>query len=467
MAIRCSSTCRQRSICSRRFLTFRRVSSRSPTIRSARPHMSSLNSFEPSGIARAAQPHRRPVRPRRGAAPRPEQVLITNGAQQSITLALALLVGPDDVVLTEHTTWPGLADTVRRLGGRLHGIRMDDARHRRRGSRGGHRRLRPALIAVNPHHHNPTGTRLSARTAAHARRHRRRLRDTRSSRIGSPPPLAFDGVVAPPMASLRPDANVFVIDSLSKTAWAGLRIGWVRADQQAIHELRSLKALSDLMPPMPSQLLALPVLDELDEIIADRVVSCATAPRCSSISSTIGCPTGSSRQFAVACRCGHACPTGQPLRSPASPPGSASPWPVVASSPRHRRSTTTSGFRSPRPRSASRRRQASRPGVGGVHDGADRRRRGATRRGVRTMMDAGMKYVDQPTVRSRQRSRLPPRQCGGSSADIKVPARFSSEFQGATWLHPADCVRCGRQLPRSQQAPGHRRMGDDIDDRRV
>jgi DNA-binding transcriptional MocR family regulator len=85
-------------------------------------------------------------------------------------------------------------------------------------------------------------------------------------------PLAFDGVVAPSLAELRPDANSFVVDSLSKTAWAGLRIGWVRADHQAIHELRSLKALTDLMPPMPSQLLALSVVDELDEIIADRVV---------------------------------------------------------------------------------------------------------------------------------------------------------------------------------------------------
>jgi DNA-binding transcriptional MocR family regulator len=207
---------------------------------------------------------------RDGLATSAEQIIITNGAQQSIALAATLLVGPDDVVLTEHTTWPGLADTVRRLGGRLHGIRMDDHGIDVECLAAAVERLRPSLIALNPHHHNPTGTRLSP--------DRRRALADLAADYGIPliedrvaAPLAFDGVVAPPLAQLRPDANAFVIDSLSKTAWAGLRIGWVRADHQAIHELRSLKALTDMMPPMPSQLLALTVVDELDEIIAERI----------------------------------------------------------------------------------------------------------------------------------------------------------------------------------------------------
>ena len=233
------------------------------------PHLGSLGAVEPCGLP-ALRSLLAERYTRQGLPTSTEQIIVTTGAQQAISLTLALLVGPDDVVLTEYTTWPGLADTVRRLGGRVHGIRMDEHGIDVGALAAAIDRLRPALIALNPHHHNPTGSRLSnerRRTvAALAADYAIPLIEDRVAAT-----LAFDGVVPEPLVVLRPDVNAFVIDSVSKTAWAGLRVGWVRADQQAIHELRSMKTLNDMTTAIPSQLIALSVLDELDDIIADRV----------------------------------------------------------------------------------------------------------------------------------------------------------------------------------------------------
>src|SRR3546814_15734134 len=88
-----------------------------------------------------------------GLATSPEQSVVTAGAQQGIDLLTMLLVRPGEVVLAEQTSWPGLADMVKRAGGRVIGVPMDEhgvlvdelAAHVER--------FRPAFIGLNPHHH--------------------------------------------------------------------------------------------------------------------------------------------------------------------------------------------------------------------------------------------------------------------------------------------------------------------------
>jgi len=179
-------------------------------------------------------------------------------------------------VLTEAVTWPGLADSVRRRGGRVHGITigaegldLDELEAAIAG-------LRPVLVAVNPHHHNPTGTRMPV-----AGRHR--IADL-SAEYGVPvledrvlAHISFDAVVPPTLASLRPDAPIMVVDSLSKWSWSGLRIGWLRADPVMIRRLRSARQLVDVSTSVPGQLLSLDLMDQARELRREVSATHATA----------------------------------------------------------------------------------------------------------------------------------------------------------------------------------------------
>ncbi|MFD4958343.1 PLP-dependent aminotransferase family protein [Microbacterium sp. NPDC058389] len=189
------------------------------------------------------------------------QILVTHGAQQAISLVVDELVSPGDVVLTESVTWPGLADSVRRRGGRVHGITIGPDGVDVDELEAAVVALRPVLIAVNPHHHNPTGTRLPAPA-------RQRLADL-SAEYGVPvledrvlAHVSFDGVVPPTLAALRPDAPIIVVDSLSKWCWSGLRVGWLRADPVLVRRLRGVRQLVDQSTSVPAQLLALDLVEQ-------------------------------------------------------------------------------------------------------------------------------------------------------------------------------------------------------------
>src|SRR3546814_335870 len=211
-------------------------------------HRDVLDSAEPAGIPalRRAIAERMTIE---GLATAPEQIVVTAGAQQGIALLTMLLVRPGEVVLAEQTTWPGLADTVKRAGGRVIGVPMDEhgvlvdelAAHVER--------FRPAFIGLNPHHHNPTGTRLSEgrrrEVAELAGAYRVPLVEDRVAAR-----LAFDGNVPPPLAVHQTPGSSPVVDSINKVAWGGLRVGWVRADVRTVRELRTSRALDRKSTPM-------------------------------------------------------------------------------------------------------------------------------------------------------------------------------------------------------------------------
>ena len=199
-----------------------------------------------------------------------DQVLITNGTQHACSLAVRALCRPGDVVLTEELTWPGLTDAVSAVGARSYGLAMDEQGVRTDELRAAVERLRPAAICLNPHHHNPTGTRLPDRR-------RRDVADIAGD-YGVPvvedrayTSLAFDGRVPPPLAAHRPDAPIVVIESMSKVVWDGLRVGWLRASADLVGRLRLVRAVEDLGTAIPTQLLALQILPRLGDLLAQRI----------------------------------------------------------------------------------------------------------------------------------------------------------------------------------------------------
>ncbi|ALJ21924.1 aminotransferase-like domain-containing protein [Microbacterium sp. No. 7] len=209
-----------------------------------------------------------------------EQVLVTHGGQQALSLLVDELVSPGDVVLTEAVTWPGIADPVRRRGARVQGIGMNGDGIDVDELEAAMATLRPALVALNPHNHNPTGGSASApvrlRVAELAAQYGIPVVEDRVLAHAS-----FDGPAPPSLAGLRPDAPILVVESVSKWSWSGLRVGWLRADPVLVRRLRTLRQSVDQTTSIPAQLLALDLIERAPalrrEVVDTHRAACRTA----------------------------------------------------------------------------------------------------------------------------------------------------------------------------------------------
>lgn len=195
----------------------------------------------------------------RGIPTEPEQILVTTGGQQALSLLARAFVRPGDRVLVEAPTYPGAleafreeAAVIRTLPVGLDGFAAAAAKHR------------PVLAYVIPTFHNPTGSVLPALR-------RRALAETASD---AGIPLIDDEVLAdlgfpgeqppPPLAAYSHRA--LSVGSLSKSVWGGLRIGWIRASPPVIARLARLRAMHDLGGNIPAQLAAANLLARLDSL---------------------------------------------------------------------------------------------------------------------------------------------------------------------------------------------------------
>jgi DNA-binding transcriptional MocR family regulator len=84
----------------------------------------------------------------------------------------------------------------------------------------------------------------------------------------------LEGDIVPPISSYAEgDAaqRIIAVGSMSKWGWSGLRIGWIRAPVQLIGRLIRHKMLADLGSSVPSQILALRLLERAEELRRLRV----------------------------------------------------------------------------------------------------------------------------------------------------------------------------------------------------
>lgn len=205
-----------------------------------------------------------------GMATSPHQIMVTSGAQQAITLVVNSMVHPGDTVLGEDDTWPGLIDAVRHRGARFEPVRMDQHGIIVDELEAKVSRFRPVLIALNPQHQNPTGTRLPPErveaVASIAQRYRVPVLEDRVAAD-----LGFDRRHLPAIDEFQTGGYGITVGSICKVAWPGLRLGWMRADAQVVNRLRSHKAVLDMFTPALSQLLGIEVIRRYDEFVAARV----------------------------------------------------------------------------------------------------------------------------------------------------------------------------------------------------
>ena len=201
----------------------------------------------------------------RGLPTSPDQIVVTSGAQQAISLLATRYLSTGDLALIETPTFPGAIDAFTVAGARLRGIPVDrhgvDVGAIERTVAQGH----VGLTYLIPSFHNPTGT-LMPKT-------KRALLGEIVTRWDAP--VVDDeslvdlslGVEPPaPLAAFAPGARVFTIGSVSKLFWGGLRVGWVRCPLDAVGPLVRLKTVSDLASSLVSQRVALNLFKQRDRI---------------------------------------------------------------------------------------------------------------------------------------------------------------------------------------------------------
>jgi DNA-binding transcriptional MocR family regulator len=204
---------------------------------------------------------------RLGVPTHPDELIVTSGAQQACHLIASQLGGPGTAVAMENPTYIGAIDAFRTTGNRLLPVPLDadGLRVEVLGMLAGSAPLRLAYVV--PTFHNPT----AATMPEDRRRELVRLAGLHGFQVVEDltPDASLGRGVPPPIAAFDPSGErVLTIGSLSKLAWGGLRIGWVRAARPDIDRLVAAKIVADHSTSLITQAIAVRVLERVDEVAA-------------------------------------------------------------------------------------------------------------------------------------------------------------------------------------------------------
>ncbi|MEU5881908.1 PLP-dependent aminotransferase family protein [Spirillospora sp. NPDC047279] len=206
----------------------------------------------------------------RGLPTRPEEIMVTNGAQQSWALLLRLLSGNGDRVLMESPGHPTVHNAVRLAGGRPVSVSVGPAGWDVDMIRTTLQRARPVLGYLMPDFQNPTGhvmpaaARRAVAVAAREAGTRLVVEDT-VAELGIGP-----GLLPAPLAAYGTPARVITIGSMSKVCWGGLRVGWIRTTASMIARLARVRESMDAGNPIVQQFMTVRLLAGYDGLIVAR-----------------------------------------------------------------------------------------------------------------------------------------------------------------------------------------------------
>jgi 2-aminoadipate transaminase len=202
---------------------------------------------------------------------KPENVLITSGAQQALDLVGRILLDEGDRVIVENPTymaallaWQPCGAAFLPIGADTHGMKVDEL--------GPLLKEQPKMVYLIPNFQNPTGVTLT--------RERRQLlidmvqgRDVALFEDNPYAELRYEGEPPPNLLELDrlPDEGGHVIQAgtFSKTLMPGLRVGWAIGPRQIIERMGRAKQAMDLHTSTLNQYLALELLNSgyLEEFI--------------------------------------------------------------------------------------------------------------------------------------------------------------------------------------------------------
>ncbi|WP_171103741.1 PLP-dependent aminotransferase family protein [Ruegeria sp. HKCCD7255] len=181
--------------------------------------------------------------PRRGIAARPEEILITLGAQNALWLASRVLLKPDRTAAIEDPCYYSLRNLLSHSDCRLVPIRVDQDG------------LPPQdipdqtdVIFTTPSHQCPTTATMPVdrRNALLDR-----ARDLNAIIVEDDYEfeMSYLGAPSPALKSMDRDGRVVYVGSFSKSLFPGLRLGYMVGSEAFIREVRALRTLVLRHPP--------------------------------------------------------------------------------------------------------------------------------------------------------------------------------------------------------------------------
>ncbi len=181
--------------------------------------------------------------PRRGITARPEEILITLGAQNALWLTAQLLLSPQRKAAIEDPCYYALRDILTQARCRLSPIRVDGDGLPPAAIPGG-----TDVIYVTPSHQSPTTATMPGRRREALLKRARDL-DALIVEDDYEFEMSFLAAPSPALKSLDREGRVIYVGSFSKSLFPGLRLGYLVGSEPFIREARALRASVLRHPP--------------------------------------------------------------------------------------------------------------------------------------------------------------------------------------------------------------------------
>ena len=181
----------------------------------------------------------------RGVQAGARDIVVCSGAQQAADIVATVLLDDRSVVASESPTYSGTLGVFDARGVTYVEVRSDEDGVRVDDVERVFAEYRPRLFYVNPIAQNPTGAVLPARRAkqivAFARRYDVMVLEDQTGWQ-----LTYDAPAPQPLAAFDTDGRVVVMESLSKSIFPALRIGYLYARGAIADALEVAKVRADV-----------------------------------------------------------------------------------------------------------------------------------------------------------------------------------------------------------------------------